>query len=247
MFAWKVVLGALCFTCLASATLMPYGTIDGIALTGSGSGQFQQSSPQAGEIDFSFTLGNNEFIDGKVCVFSTGCGTSGGAFNPATPVLSVSFSVGCPQSACSPVSYNISTDWPITGTYSGMETTSGAFNSNDVAGMDSRDSLSFQEAIAGVGPALQTVNPTGGVSSYPFSFSSTVSPFATSGATTTANLSGSITVHGPEDTLQYSSAISLQSAPVPEPSAMVLMGAGLVALGMLRRRSSSLVRSSRCR
>jgi hypothetical protein len=238
-FALKTVLGLLSFSVLAPAIPIPSGTIAGIALTGTGTGQFAQSMPQAGEIQFNFTLNNNEFITGEVCVFVAGCVANGttGSFNAAAPSLFVSFSVGCPSANCGPVSYDLSADWVLNNVPNGYtlnESTVGSFASNDVEGMAPGDAMTFQSGITGVSLAQETVNPTAGVGSYPFSFSNQGSTF-NSGAST-ASLVGSLTVDGPEDTLNYTGQLTVTPNAAPEPGSFgfAVVGIGLAALALRR-------------
>lgn len=221
----------------------PYGTIAGVAITGTGSGQFAQSSPQAGEIQFSFTLNNGEIISGEVCTFgAAGCvaNGSGAIFNPAAPQLYASFSVGCGRANCAPISYSLSADYAFVGNVIGSDSVSGSFASNDIAGMNPSDSVSFHGAVGGsaIGSGL-SVSPTGGVASYPFSGSDGPQTFINGGSSVTANLNGSITIAGPEDTLNYHGDVALTAAgtTVPEPAGLglTILGVGAV-IGFVRRR-----------
>lgn len=226
---------------LAGPIPTPYGTIAGVALTGSGTGQFEQSSPQQGEIQFNFTLNNGEIISGEVCSFgAVTCvpNGTGAVFNPAAPVLFASFSVGCGRGNCAPITYDLSTDYQFIGNVTASDSASGSFFSNDIAGMNPADGMGFQGKIGGA-PIVPsggfTVDPTGGVGSYPFAGSDGPDTFINGGTTVTANLNGSFTIAGPEDTLVYSGDVSPQAAPVPEPTGVTLALIGLTGLMVVNK------------
>jgi hypothetical protein len=236
----KILALSLALAGAASANLIPtpFGTIDGIALTGSGMGQFAQSSPQQGEIQFNFTLDNGEIITGEVCSFGDVTCVAGGTGATYTPELYVSFTVGCGMGNCAAVSYDLSASYSFTGSAIGTSATSGSFASNDIEGMNGGDAVSFEGEAGGSLIGGVTVDPTSGVSSFPFSGSFGPSaPVVNSGGSVTANINGSFTIAGPEDTLIYSGDVSLQSATAPEPATFgLLLASAVIGIGWAKRR-----------
>jgi hypothetical protein len=234
---------ALASAALAGTAPTPFGAIAGVALTGSGSGQFAQSSPQQGEIQFDFTLDNGEIISGEVCSFgATTCvaNGTGASFDSAAPVLYASFTVGCGEANCAAFAYNLSADYQFDGNVLGSDSASGSFASNDIEGMNAGDAMSFHGAIGGSAILPSggfTVDPTSGVDSYPFSGSDGPDNFINGGSTITANLNGSITIAGAEDTLHFSGDVSLQAASTPEPAAFGLALIGFTSFIFLARRN----------
>jgi hypothetical protein len=230
---------------LAGPIPTPFGTIEGVVLTGTGNGQFSQSSPQPGEIQFNFTLNNGEIISGEVCSFgpvTCVANGTGAVFNPAAPVLYASFSVGCGRANCEPAAYDLSADYQFAGNAVASDSASGSFFSNDIAGMNPSDSVGFHGAIGGatiVPSGGFTINPTGVVGSFPFSRSDGPDTFLNGGGPITANFNGSFTIAGPEDTLIVSGDVSLSAAPVPEPIGIGLALVGICGLIALGRRNSA--------
>lgn len=228
-------LGALALPAFAVTIPTPYGTIAGIALTGTGSGQFAQSSSQAGEIEFDFNLDNGEVIKGEVCSFGAATcvdNGTGATFDPSAPELYVSISVECGRANCAAVTYNLSADYNMTGSVQGGDAIGGLFQSNDIAGMNPSDALTFLGSVNGspINPSGGfTFDPTGGSSSFPTNGSDGAATFNVGGGPATANLSGSITLAGPEDVLNFHADVALTAVATPEPGSLSLILAGLGA------------------